>query len=147
MSSATPRVSSVLPVLSLRFQTIFLGSELGDGLVDCVFRFLGWISRRQNVKRQTKSINKKPRVSRRPFAGHKSHTLFKMDQHYLHLVLIGAIIWAIYQAKIIERNGTVESTSSQRLMSNVWLHVMQTRRAALSRLRKESGAHAEHIPR
>lgn len=43
----------------------------------------------------------------------------------LHLFIIAAITWATYQSKIIEQNGTFESTSRQRLVCNVLHHVMQ----------------------
>lgn len=34
------------------------------------------------------------------------HAIQKMDQQNLHLLITGAIIWARYEAKIIELNGT-----------------------------------------
>lgn len=40
---------------------------------------------------------------------------------------IAAVIWTIYQRKMIEQNGTFEITSRQRLQKNVLLHVTQRR--------------------
>lgn len=52
---------------------------------------------------------------------------------------IAATISTVYRAKIIQQNGALESTSRQRLVKNVLLHVMQRKRAAP----KEPGAHME----
>lgn len=56
-------------------------------------------------------------------------TSFNRNQQNLGLL---RIIWATFQAKMIQQNGTFESTSGQRLTNSVWLRVMQKRCAAFS---------------
>lgn len=68
----------------------------------------------------------------------------KMDQQNLHFLMIAAVIWAIYQAKIIEKNGTFESTLSRPVMNDVLLHIMRrwhAQRWRLWRLVYNNNAH------
>lgn len=123
---------------------------------------LGLVSHRQNV-RQNRICQEKAawELTAVPFIGLKSHgscrrrkeSLFSLRTHYLkHTSRISipssqrSSFWAIHKANIIEQNGTLESTSRQRLMNNV-LHRIKEDLLPPQSTPEETGPHMELVSR
>lgn len=116
-----------------------------DELVDSACSPLAWFDfTLPKMSSEPKSVDHEPRESCRPFIAHMvfvgrefvflldAAPYSKLDSQNLHLLITAAIIWAIHKTKIIEQNGTFESTSRQRLENSVLPYVVQRSRAALS---------------